>query len=156
MASGEVVIQSMWSPAVTAVRTRGIACEFVPLKEGYRGWGVTLVPLKHLTGLKLDAAMEYLNWYNSGWQGAFIARQGYYGTVPETTKASWSHTSGITGTRASRRRRTSRIRSASSWRRPATSATAARFGIAWAMSRSGTAHGRAALPDKRWNEFISA
>ncbi|WP_158818867.1 PotD/PotF family extracellular solute-binding protein [Methylocapsa sp. S129] len=86
MASGEVVIQSMWSPAVTAVRTRGIACEFVPLKEGYRGWGVTLVPLKHLSGLKLDAAMEYLNWYNSGWQGAFIARQGYYGTVPETTK----------------------------------------------------------------------
>jgi putative spermidine/putrescine transport system substrate-binding protein len=87
MASGEVVIQSMWSPAVTAVRTRGIACEFVPLKEGYRGWGVTLVPLKHLTGLKLDATYEYLNWYNSGWQGAFIARQGYYGTVPETTKA---------------------------------------------------------------------
>ena len=26
MASGEVVIQSMWSPAVTAVRTKGIAC----------------------------------------------------------------------------------------------------------------------------------
>jgi putative spermidine/putrescine transport system substrate-binding protein len=86
MASGEVVIQSMWSPAVTEVRTRGIACEFVPLKEGYRGWGVTLVPMKHLSGLKLDAAMEYLNWYNSGWQGAFIARQGYYSTVPETAK----------------------------------------------------------------------
>ncbi len=87
MASGEVVIQSMWSPAVTEVRTRGIPCEFVPLKEGYRGWGVTLVPMKHLSGLKLDAAMEYLNWYNSGWQGAFIARQGYYSTVPETAKA---------------------------------------------------------------------
>ncbi|MCW6506615.1 ABC transporter substrate-binding protein [Lichenifustis flavocetrariae] len=87
MASGEVVIQSMWSPAVTEVRTRGIACEFVPLKEGYRGWGVTLVPMKHLSGLKLDAAMDYLNWYNSGWQGAFIARQGYYSTVPETAKA---------------------------------------------------------------------
>jgi len=87
MASGEVVIQSMWSPAVTAVKTRGIACEFVPLKEGYRGWGVTLVPLKHLSGLKLDAVMEYFNWYNSGWQGAFIARQGYYSSVPETAKA---------------------------------------------------------------------
>jgi putative spermidine/putrescine transport system substrate-binding protein len=86
MASGEVVIQSMWSPAVTAVRTRGIPCEFVPLKEGYRGWGVTLVPLKHLSGLKLDAVMEYFNWYNSGWQGAFIARQGYYATTPENTK----------------------------------------------------------------------
>jgi len=86
MASGEVVIQSMWSPAVTAVRTRGIPCDYVPLKEGYRGWGVTLVPLKHLSGLKLDAALEYLNWYNSGWQGAFIARQGYYSSVPETAK----------------------------------------------------------------------
>jgi putative spermidine/putrescine transport system substrate-binding protein len=38
MASGEVVIQSMWSPAVTAVRTKGIACNFQPLKEGYRAW----------------------------------------------------------------------------------------------------------------------
>ena len=40
MASGEVVIQSMWSPAVTAVRSRGIDCYYVPLKEGYRGWFV--------------------------------------------------------------------------------------------------------------------
>ena len=38
MASGEVVIQSMWSPAVTAVRTKGIDCNFQPLKEGYRAW----------------------------------------------------------------------------------------------------------------------
>jgi len=30
------------------------------------------VPLKH-SRLKLDAASDYLNWYNSGWQGAFIA-----------------------------------------------------------------------------------
>ena len=38
MASGEVVIQSMWSPAVTAVRSKGIACTYQPLKEGYRAW----------------------------------------------------------------------------------------------------------------------
>ena len=29
--------------------------------------------MKHLTGKKLDAAYEYLNWYYSGWQGAFVA-----------------------------------------------------------------------------------
>jgi putative spermidine/putrescine transport system substrate-binding protein len=86
MATGEVVIESMWSPAVTALRSRGIACTYVALKEGYRGWGITLVPLKHLTGIKLDAALEYLNWYNSGWQGAFIARQGYYSSVPANAK----------------------------------------------------------------------
>ena len=39
MASGEVVIQSMWSPAVAAVRSKGIPCIYQPLKEGYRAWG---------------------------------------------------------------------------------------------------------------------
>ena len=65
MASGEVVIQSMWSPAVTAVRTRGIPCVFQPLKEGYRGWGYTLGVMKHLSGLKLDCFYEYLTWYTA-------------------------------------------------------------------------------------------
>ena len=96
MASGEVVIQSMISPAVTAVRTRGIPCVFQPLREGYRGWGTTLAPMKHLSGLKLDCFYEYMNWYTSGFQGAFIARQGYYSGVPENakkflTEAEWDY-----------------------------------------------------------------
>lgn len=90
MAAGEVVIQSMWSPAVTAVRTRGIPCIYVELKEGYRAWGNGIGLMAHLDGLKLDAGYEYLNWYLSGWQGAFIARQGYYSAVMETTQASLS------------------------------------------------------------------
>jgi putative spermidine/putrescine transport system substrate-binding protein len=86
MAAGEVVIQSMWSPAVTAVRSRGIPCYYVPLKEGYRGWSNGLAPMAHLSGLKLDCALQYINWFNSGWQGGFIAKQGYYSPVPETAK----------------------------------------------------------------------
>jgi len=86
MASGEVVIQSMWSPAVTAVRSRGVPCYYVPLAEGYRAWASCIAPMAHLSGLKLEAAYEYLNWYNSGWQGGFIAKQGYYTSVPETAK----------------------------------------------------------------------
>ncbi len=86
MASGEVVVQSMWSPAVTAVRSRGIDCYFAPLKEGYRGWTIGLSPMAHLSGLRADCAMEYLNWFNSGWQGGFIAKQGYYSPVPETAR----------------------------------------------------------------------
>ncbi len=39
MASGEVVIQSMWSPAITAVQSQGIPCVYQPLEEGYRSWG---------------------------------------------------------------------------------------------------------------------
>jgi len=96
MASGEVVIQSMWSPAVTAVRTRGIPCTYQPLKEGYRGWGYTFGIMKHLSGLKRDCAMEFANWYGSGFQGAFIARQGYYSAQPENarkflTPAEWDY-----------------------------------------------------------------
>ena len=86
MAAGEVVIQSMWSPAVTAVRARGIPCYYAPLKEGYRAWGSGSCPMKHLSGLKLDAAYEYINWHQSGWQGGFIAKQGYYSSIPETAR----------------------------------------------------------------------
>lgn len=86
MASGEVAIQSMWSPAVTAVRSRGIPCYYAPLQEGYRSWSSILCPMAHLSGMKLDAAIDYMNWYNSGWTGAFVARQGYYSCVPETAK----------------------------------------------------------------------
>ena len=86
MASGEVVIQSMWSPAVTAVKSRGIPCVFQPLKEGYRAWGGGLGLSKNLSGATLDAAYEYINWYLSGWVGGFLMRQGYYSAVPETSK----------------------------------------------------------------------
>ena len=86
MAAGEVVIQSMWSPAVTAVASQGIDVEYVHLKEGLRGWGNGLALMAHLEGMKLDAAYEYLNWYLSGWMGGFIAKQGYYISVPETAR----------------------------------------------------------------------
>ena len=86
MASGEVVIQSMWSPAVTAVRSRGIACTYQPLAEGYRAWGGGLGLSKNLSGIELDAAYEYINWYLSGWAGAYLNRQGYYSAVLDTAK----------------------------------------------------------------------
>ena len=86
MASGEVVIQSMWSPAVAAVRSKGIACTYQPLAEGYRAWAGGLGLARHLTGLELDTAYEYLNWYLSGWVGAYLNRQGYYSAVLETAK----------------------------------------------------------------------
>jgi putative spermidine/putrescine transport system substrate-binding protein len=86
MASGEVVIQSMWSPAVTKVRQMGVACKYQPLKEGYRAWAAGLGVPAHLDGKTLDAAYEFINWYLSGWTGAFLNRQGYYTAVLDTAK----------------------------------------------------------------------
>ena len=86
MAAGEVVLQSMWSPAVTAVKAKGIDCIYAPLKEGYRGWGGGVGLSKNLRGIALDAAYEYINWMLDGWVGAFLGRQGYYSAAPETAR----------------------------------------------------------------------
>ncbi len=87
MASGETVIQSMWSPAVTKVRSQGVACTYQPLKEGYRAWASGFGLPKPLAGRKLDAAYDFINWFLSGWAGAYLNRQGYYSAVPGTAKA---------------------------------------------------------------------
>src|SRR5256885_1972825 len=87
MAAGETVIQSMWSPAVTKVRSMGIACTFQPLKEGYRSWASGFCVSKAVSGPKLDWAYEFVNWYLSGWAGAYLNRQGYYSAVLSTAKA---------------------------------------------------------------------
>src|SRR5467141_3793507 len=87
MASGEVVIQSMWSPAVTKVRSMGVPCIYQPLKEGYRAWAAGFGLPKTLAGKKLDASYEFINWFLSGWAGAFLNRQGYYSAVLETARA---------------------------------------------------------------------
>jgi putative spermidine/putrescine transport system substrate-binding protein len=87
MASGEVVIQSMWSPAITAVRTKGIDCVYQPLKEGYRAWASGFGLPSTMSGRKLDGAYEFINWFLDGWAGAHLNRQGYYSAVLETAKS---------------------------------------------------------------------
>lgn len=86
MASGEVVIQSMWSPAVTKVRSMGVPCVYQPMKEGYRAWGLGMGLPRTTTGRRLDAAYDFINWYLSGWAGAFLNRQGYYSAVLSTAQ----------------------------------------------------------------------
>ena len=87
MASGETVIQSMWSPAVTAVRTKGIPCVFQPLKEGYRSWASGFCMSKGVTAKQKEWVYEFVNWFLSGWAGAYLNRQGYYSAVLSTAKA---------------------------------------------------------------------
>lgn len=89
MASGEVVLQSMFAPAVTEVRTRGIPCQYLPLAEGSRGWYIFQSAMAHLDGgdkLRRDCVMEYMNWCNSGFNGVYFSRQGFYSSVPDTMK----------------------------------------------------------------------
>lgn len=90
MASGEVVLQSMFAPAVTEVRTRGVECQYLPLEEGSRGWYIFQSAMAHLDGgdkLRRDCVMEYMNWCNSGFNGVYFSRQGFYSSVPDLMKA---------------------------------------------------------------------
>jgi putative spermidine/putrescine transport system substrate-binding protein len=87
MASGETVIQSMWSPAVTAVRSKGIPCTFQPLKEGYRSWASGFCMSKGATDKQKEWVYEFVNWFLSGWAGAYLNRQGYYSAVLSTAQA---------------------------------------------------------------------
>ena len=86
MVSGEVVLQSMWSPAVTAVKAQGIPCVYQPLAEGYRAWGGGIGISSGVEGMELDAAYDYINWWNSGFAGGFVGRQGYYSAIPENAR----------------------------------------------------------------------
>ncbi len=80
MASKEVVIESMWSPAVALLVAQGVNCRYAAPKEGMRGWCSAQGIPAHVAKdpAKLQAVYDYLNWMNEGYLGAAIMRQGYY------------------------------------------------------------------------------
>ena len=86
MKDERVHIESMFSPAVSALNGQGINVHFAAPKEGYRGWhGVMCLSSQTHDSVK-DASYDYMNWWLSGWPGAFIARQGYYISNPQRSK----------------------------------------------------------------------
>ncbi len=85
MSSNRVVIQSMFSPAVSALNGQNIPVTYAAPKEGYRGWHGVMCLSSSTHGRVKDAAYDYMNWWLSGWPGAFIARQGYYISNPQRT-----------------------------------------------------------------------
>jgi putative spermidine/putrescine transport system substrate-binding protein len=78
MSSKEVVIESMWSPAVALLIAQGVNVRYAFPPEGMRGWCSCQGIPKHVKGDTLTAAYDYLNWMYDGFLGALIMRQGYY------------------------------------------------------------------------------
>mgnify|MGYP000002887053 CR=1 FL=1 len=96
MARGEAVVESMFSPAVFALKGKGIDCVYASPKEGYRAWHGVMCLSAAASGPAKDAAYEYMNWWLSGWPGAFIAKQGYYisnpqRSAPYLSKTEWDY-----------------------------------------------------------------
>ncbi|MFK8041781.1 PotD/PotF family extracellular solute-binding protein, partial [Congregibacter sp.] len=87
MSRGEVDVQSMFSPGVSMVRATGKPCLYAAPKEGYRAWHGVMCLSRETRGEQEDAAYRYMNWWLSGWPGAFISRQGYYISNPGRSKS---------------------------------------------------------------------
>ncbi len=96
MKRNEVYLQSMFSPGVVTLNGQGVNCIYAAPKEGYRAWHGVMCLSSRINKTSKDAAYEYMNWWLSGWPGAFIARQGYYISTPELsrpylTEAEWDY-----------------------------------------------------------------
>lgn len=87
MRNNEVDIESMFSPALSSLNGIGIPCIYAAPKEGYRAWYGVMSLSSEANSEQKDAAYEYMNWWLSGWAGAFIARQGYYISNPERSRS---------------------------------------------------------------------
>lgn len=86
MARGEVVIESMFSPAAATLKGRGVPCIYAAPKEGYRAWYGVMCLSSAVNEERKEAAYAFMNWWLSGWPGAFIARQGYYISNPQRSR----------------------------------------------------------------------
>ena len=96
MERGGVVVQSIFSPAITKLRRSGVDVVSALPAEGARGWHSDLCLSVRASGERLEAAYAYLNWWMEGRPGAILARQGYYMSVREPirrhlSQAEWDY-----------------------------------------------------------------
>jgi putative spermidine/putrescine transport system substrate-binding protein len=84
--SGRMWLGSLFSPAVASAKSLGIPISYAAPKEGYRAWHGAMCVSSECSGDVLDAAYRYMDWWLSGWPGAYIARQGYYVPNPERSR----------------------------------------------------------------------
>ncbi len=83
MSSGEVLVESMWSPAVSLLQAQAFPVRYAAPKEGYRGWGGGNMIAAHVEKdpSKLAACLAYANWWNTAEPAGIMAAQGYYNGV---------------------------------------------------------------------------
>jgi putative spermidine/putrescine transport system substrate-binding protein len=71
---------------VATIQAEGVPCIYAFPKEGMRGWHGGISISAKVRGKQLDQAYEYINWWLAGWPAGFVARQGYYHSIPDNAK----------------------------------------------------------------------
>ncbi|MFV0431096.1 MAG: ABC transporter [Alphaproteobacteria bacterium] len=83
---GVELYSSMWWSLFLELKAAGCKITAITPKEGYRGWYGGIGLARHLSGKKLDAAYDYINWWHSGYAGSLMVRNGAYMGDVDTTK----------------------------------------------------------------------
>lgn len=96
MQSGRCHIASMFSPGIASLHSQRVPVLYAAPKEGYRAWHGVMCMSSACHDAQQEAAYAFMNWWLSGWAGAFIAKQGYYISNPERsreflTEAEWDY-----------------------------------------------------------------
>ncbi|MFX4228668.1 MAG: ABC transporter substrate-binding protein [Porticoccaceae bacterium] len=79
-------IQTMFAPAFYSLKADGHQVAYASPKEGYRAWQGAVCLSSAAQGSAKDMAYEYMNWWLSGWAGAYLSRQGYYASNPDIVR----------------------------------------------------------------------
>ena len=83
----QVEVQSLWAPIYFRHHFHQRGYKMAHPREGYRAWYGGMSLSRCATGKIKDAAYDYLNWWQSGWPGAVMARQGYYISNQERSRS---------------------------------------------------------------------
>lgn len=86
MQSKGVLIESMFSPAVSTLNKGKKVVNYAAPREGYRAWQGVMCLSSSASDEATETAYRFMNWWLSGWPGAVMARQGYYISVPSRTR----------------------------------------------------------------------
>lgn len=84
--SGRTKIASMFSPGISMLKGQGVPIIYAAPKEGYRAWYGVMCMSSATEGHVKDLAYRYMDWWLSGWPGAFVAKQGYYISNPQRSR----------------------------------------------------------------------
>ena len=85
MVKRKVVLCTMYAPTIVSLSALGFPIRQADPPEGYRAFaGLLSISAAVTDPAQLDACYDFLNWWHSGFPGAFLLREGYYNAVPST------------------------------------------------------------------------
>jgi putative spermidine/putrescine transport system substrate-binding protein len=87
MRHGEVVIESMFAISIAQLAALGFPVRQAAPPEGYRAFsGMLSISSEVRDRAKLKACYDFINWWQSGFAGSVLMRDGYYNAVQATSR----------------------------------------------------------------------